>query len=82
MGVRVATVQTQFGELRLIWDRWCPVANLWAVDERFVGIYALRPFQRYAIARTGDALAVEVVGEYSLVVKHNKAHGFMSGIST
>jgi 2-phospho-L-lactate guanylyltransferase (CobY/MobA/RfbA family) len=82
LGVRVATIRTQFGDLSLVWDRWCPAAKLYVIDERFVGVYALRPFQRYALARTGDADAVEVVGEYSLVVKHDAAHGKMSGLTT
>jgi hypothetical protein len=34
------------------------------------------------LAKTGDSVKGQVVGEYGLVVKNDKAHSYIYGIST
>jgi hypothetical protein len=47
-----------------------------------VGFYTLRDFEMKELARSGDSLKGEVVGEFSLLVANNKAHGRITGITT
>ena len=76
------TAQTQFGDLRIIMDRWCPSGIGWVLDTSKVGLYTLRPFGWKPLAVTGDSKKGEVVGEFSLLVANNEAHGTITGLTT
>lgn len=75
-------IRTQYGTLRIVEDLWCPLANAFMLDSRKVGLYELRPFQWYPLARTGDSRKAEVVGELSLAVANDEAHGKIVGITS
>ncbi len=68
--------------LAIIESRLCPSSMAWMLDSKKIGLYTLRPFGWYDLAKTGDTKKGEVVGEFSLLVVNDKAHGYMSGIST
>jgi hypothetical protein len=74
--------QTQYGNLRIVMDRWCPVANGYILDSRKMGLYTLRPFQWKALAVTGDSKKGEVLGEFSFLAANNEAHGTITGITS
>ncbi len=76
------TIQTQFGDLRVVMDRWCPVATGYLLDPRKIGLFTLRPFGWKPLAVTGDSKKGEVLGEFSLLVAHNEAHGTITGITS
>jgi hypothetical protein len=72
---------SQYGRLRIIMDRWCPVATAYALDSRRAGLYTLRPFGWKPLAVTGDSKKGEVVGEFSFMVANAKGHGVLTGIT-
>ena len=74
--------QTQFGNLRIVMDRWCPTGIGWVLDTAKVGLYTLRPFAWKPLAITGDSKKGEVVGEFSLLVANNEAHGTITGLTS
>lgn len=74
--------QTQFGNLRVVMDRWCPSSVGYVLDSGRAGLYTLRPFQWYPLAKTGDSRKGEVVGEFTLLVANNEAHGTITGLTT
>lgn len=78
----VQVVQTQFGVMRLLMDRWCPKTAAYLLDTKKIGLYTMRPFQWYELARSGDSRKADLFGEISLVVASDKAHGKILGIST
>jgi len=78
----ITTVRTQYGQLRLIEDRFCPLATSWMLDSRKIGLYTLRPFGWKPLGRTGDFDSAEVVGEVSLAVANDAGHGFVYGITS
>lgn len=78
----IDTVRTQYFRLRMVESLWCPTAYAFMLDSRKIGIFELRPFGWYELAKSGDSKKAEVVGEFSLVVNNDKAHGFISGITT
>ncbi|MDH3944363.1 MAG: DUF5309 domain-containing protein [Anaerolineae bacterium] len=78
----IERVMTQYGELELVMDRWCPTDTAYILESGKVGFYTLRPFETYEIARSGDSLKGEVVGEFSLLAANDKAHGKITGITT
>jgi len=78
----IERVMTQYGELELVMNRWCPENTAYVLQSSKIGFFALRNFETYELARTGDSLKGEVVGEFSLLVANNKAHGKITGITT
>jgi hypothetical protein len=78
----IERVVTQYGELELVMDRWCPEDTAYILQSDKVGFYALRNFESYELARSGDSLKGEVVGEFSLMVANDQAHGKITGITT
>lgn len=78
----ITRVDTQYGPLRMVEDRWCPTSVVYLLDSRKVGYYTLRPFGWSPLAKTGDSDKAEVVGEFSLMVAHDKAHGKITGVTT
>lgn len=80
-GVRIDTIATEFGELDVLMDRWCPAAKLYVLQPEYIGFLAYDSFFWEPLAKVGDAEKGQVVGEYTLVVKHNTAHGYLENIS-
>ncbi|HSG25521.1 MAG TPA: DUF5309 family protein [Anaerolineales bacterium] len=78
----IERVVTQYGELELVMDRWCPTGTAYILQSDKVGFFALRPMTAYELAKVGDSIRGEVVGEFSLLVANDKAHGKITGITT
>ena len=78
----IERVMTQYGELELVMDRWCPVDTAYILQTGKVGFYTLRNFEMKELARSGDSLKGEVVAELSLLVANEKVHGKITGITT
>jgi hypothetical protein len=78
----IERVVTQYGELELVMDRWCPTGTAYILQSDKVGFFALRPMTAYELAKIGDSIRGEVVGEFSLLVANDKAHGKITGITT
>lgn len=81
-GVTISEIETEFGVLNVLMSRWCPAAKLYVCESQYVGFVAYDPFFQEPLAQTGDSVKGQVVGEYSLVVKNGKAHGYIKSIST
>ncbi len=75
-------VVTQYGELEMVMDRWCPVTEAYILESGKVGFYTLRSFEMKELSRSGDSLKGEMVGEFSLLVANAEAHGKITGITT
>lgn len=80
--VPITRVNTQYGSLRMVEDRWCPLASAYVLDSSKVGLYTLRPFGWRKLGLTGDFDAAELVGELSLVVANDAAHGYIYGLTS
>jgi hypothetical protein len=78
----IERVMTQYGELELVMDRWCPTDTAYVLQSSKAGFYTLRGFESYELARSGDNVKGEVVGEFSILVANDKAHGKITGITT
>lgn len=78
----IERVMTQYGELELVMDRWCPTHTAYVLESGKVGFYTLRGFELKELARSGDSVKGEVVGEFSLLLANERAHGKITGITT
>lgn len=78
----IDAIRTQYGNLRMVESLWCPTSKAYVLDSSRIGLYELRPFGWSPLAKTGDSRKAEVVGEFSLAVANDKAHGVITGITT
>lgn len=81
-GVVISEIETEFGVLSVVMDRWCPSDRLYVLDEEHIGFLTYHPFTQEPLAKTGDSIKGEVVGEFGLVIRNEKAHAMLTSIST
>lgn len=77
----IVRVSTQYGDLRLVMSRWCPLARAYMLQSNKVGLYTLRPFASKRLAVIGDSVRGEVVAELSLLLANENAHGQLTGLT-
>ena len=71
------------GYLDIVVDRHCPTNYLWLLDTRYVGFITIQDFFYEELGKVGDTAAYgQIVGEYGLVVAHEKAHSNVNTFST
>lgn len=81
-GVTISEVDTEFGTLQILMDRWCQATKCYIVESQYIGFVAYDPFFQEELAKVGDGVRGEVVGEYTLVAKNDKAHAYIKSISS
>ena len=81
-GSRIDTIITDFGEVEVMFDRWCPTDRLYMFEKSKLGWLTYRPFAIYDRPSTGDYMVKEVLGEYSFVLTNETAHGYLHTAST
>lgn len=69
-------------QLNILVDRHCPTNELWILESGKIAYYPFDPFFYERLAKTGDAVKGEVVGEYGFVVAADKHHGLVHSFST
>ena len=63
-------------------DRACPTNELWILSRPNIAFYPFDPFFYERLAKTGDSILGEVVGEYGFMCKYDKSHGLVAEFST
>jgi hypothetical protein len=80
----IARLNTQFSEnVELLMSRHCPAKKAYALDSSKLGFYTYRPFGEYDVARSGDSMKRELLGEFSLLVSNGSlGHGYVVTTAT
>lgn len=73
-GVVVNTIETEFGNLDVMLNRWCPSNEVLIVQRDLLGWVTLRDWQIKRIGPDGDGEKDQIVGEFSFVLTNEKAH--------
>lgn len=81
-GAVIDTVKTDFGTLTIVYWRWARPNELLIVEKGQMGWCEMRPFRIYDRASIGDYEVKEVLGEYTFVVRNEKAHAIVKNFST
>jgi hypothetical protein len=63
-------------------DRNCVSNQMWLLDTSKISYYAFDPFFYERLAKTGDAVKGEIIGEYGFVVANPAWHGAVKEFST
>ena len=78
VGMVIESIVTPFGNVDILLDRWMPTAQLPIVNPKNAGFLTLRPWIQEPLAKTGDAVKGEVVGEFTLCVRQDKSHALLT----
>lgn len=82
IGMVIEQVRTPFGVCNLVYDRWAPESTVFITDNKNIGFLEFSPFTRALLAKTGDSMKGEVVGEYTLCVRLDKSHAAITAVVT
>jgi hypothetical protein len=80
----VSIYESDFGICRIVTTRWLPQDAALFVDSSRVGVLPLagRSFHFKPLASAGDYECGELIGEYTLELKNEAAHGLIRDLST
>jgi hypothetical protein len=80
----VSVYESDFGVCRIITTRWIPQDTALLLDSSRVNVLPLagRSFHFKPLASSGDYECGELIGEYTLELKNEAAHGLIRGLST
>lgn len=70
--------ESDFGEVEIVANRFFPKTKGIVLQEEFLKRKVFDPYQHETLAKVGDADQGEIVGEFSLEVKNEKAHGVLT----
>jgi hypothetical protein len=81
---QVAVYESDFGVQRVVLSRWVPRDAVLLLDSSRVQVLPLagRSFQYRPLAATGDFEKGQVLGEYTLELRNEAAHGIIRGLAT
>jgi hypothetical protein len=81
---QVAVYESDFGVQRVVLSRWVPRDAVVLLDSSRVQVPPLagRSFQYRPLAATGDFEKGQVLGEYTLELRNEAAHGIIRGLAT
>ena len=79
----LSVYESDFGVCRVILSRWVPAGTVMLLDSSRIGVLPLagRSFAYKPLARTGDRESGQVIGEYTLELRNENAHGLITGLA-
>jgi hypothetical protein len=72
---------SDFGTLTLVPDRYNSTRDVEVLTPSMLSLYWLRKFKRVELSRTGDARKFHIIGEVTLKVNNEKAHGVVADLA-
>ncbi len=81
-GMVVEAIQGPFGRADIVLNRWWPNGSTYLVDPDHAGYLTYYPFTQEPLAKDGDFVKGEVVGEFTLCIRQDKAHAVITNITT
>lgn len=71
---------SDFGNIDVVPNLFAPEEFAFLIDPEYVSVDYLRPFERNVLAQTGDARRTQMVVEYTLAVKTERAHAIVCNL--
>lgn len=81
VGMVIERVLTPYGSVDLLLDRWAKSTEIPLVDPMHAGFLTYYPFTQEPLAKGGDYEKSEVVGEFTLCIRQDKAHAMLTSVS-
>jgi hypothetical protein len=79
----VSEYESDFGVCRVVMSRWMPSGSVLLLDSSRLEVMPLsgRSFQFKPLGVTGDRQSGQVIGEYTLELRNENAHGLINGLT-
>jgi hypothetical protein len=79
----VSVYESDFGVCRIVLSRWVPSGSVLLLDSSRIEVVPLsgRTFHYKPLAVTGDRESGQLLGEYTLELRNENAHGLISGLA-
>jgi hypothetical protein len=79
---RVTYYESDFGICKVVLSRWVPQGQVFLLDSSRIDVLPLagRSFHYKPLAATGDRDSGQVIGEYTLELRNENAHGVITGL--
>jgi hypothetical protein len=77
-GVVVSQIETEFGLLDLMLNRWCPTTEVDIVQSADCGWITARDWREEKLAKTGDSQKTQLIGEFGLVILNENCHAVIT----
>lgn len=81
-GSTITTIQTDFGDVEVLFDYLCPADRLYMVESNQMGWITYRDWQVIDRPSMGDYMVKEILGEFGFVLTTEKRHGYIKNAST
>ena len=81
VGMVIDSIMTPFGNVDLVLDRWAKNTEIPLIDAKHAGFRTLYPFTFEPLSKSGDYQRGEVVGEFTLCIRQDKAHALLTNVS-
>ncbi len=80
----VSVYESDFGVCRVVLSRWIPADAVLLLDSSRVDVLPLsgRSFFYKPLAASGDSEVGQIIGEYTLEMRNENAHGLIQGLAT
>lgn len=80
----VSVYESDFGVCRVVLSRWVPADTVLLLDSSRIDVLPLagRSFHFKKLASSGDAEVGQLIGEYTVEMRNENAHGLIRGLST
>jgi len=80
----VSVYESDFGVCRVVLSRWVPADTVLFLDSSRVDVLPMagRSFHFKKLASTGDHETGQLIGEYTLGLRNENAHGLIRGLAT
>tara|TARA_R110002072_G_scaffold42064_2_gene117381 strand:- start:40850 stop:42025 length:1176 start_codon:yes stop_codon:yes gene_type:complete len=78
----ISVYESDFGVCRVVMSRWVPSDAVLLLDSSRISVLPMqgRSFHYKPLASTGDSISGQVIGEYTLEMKNENAHGLVTGL--
>lgn len=78
----LSVYESDFGVCRVVMSRWVPTDAVVFLDSSRLAVMPLtgRSFHFKPLAASGDSISGQVIGEYTLEMKNENAHGVLRGL--
>ena len=81
VGMVITQIETPFGQVNLVLDRWAPTTLIPLIDVKHAGMVTYYPFTQEPLAKTGDYERTEIVGEFTFCLRQANAHALLTAVS-
>lgn len=81
-GEVIESIKTDFGDIDVVYERFCPTNQLYLIQKEEMGWLTYRPFAIHDRPASGDYKIKEIIGEYGFALVNPKAHGRLHTFST